>query len=163
MDCFLWFKDTKMKANHNSILKAIVNTVTVSYGSKILKWKQITTPCYRLSLSRNCFLWFKDTKMKANHNLFFYLVAKFTTVSYGSKILKWKQITTGSRCLILRMDCFLWFKDTKMKANHNNISFRKSLKVTVSYGSKILKWKQITTNYPLLKTEGVLFPMVQRY
>ena len=35
--------------------------------------------------------------------------------------------------------CFLWFKDTKMKANHNDELDRNELKKTVSYGSKILK------------------------
>ena len=42
-DCFLWFKDTKMKANHNSEEELLKQGFTVSYGSKILKWKQITT------------------------------------------------------------------------------------------------------------------------
>ena len=37
MDCFLWFKDTKMKANHNSAINAIWASCTVFYGSKILK------------------------------------------------------------------------------------------------------------------------------
>ena len=36
-------------------------------------------------------------------------------------------------------DCFLWFKDTKMKANHNCVGYGAVLCVTVSYGSKILK------------------------
>ena len=36
-DCFLWFKDTKMKANHNIGLEGTAGIVTVSYGSKILK------------------------------------------------------------------------------------------------------------------------------
>ena len=36
-DCFLWFKDTKMKANHNYERSAILCGPTVSYGSKILK------------------------------------------------------------------------------------------------------------------------------
>ena len=35
--CFLWFKDTKMKANHNLLGDAMAGEVTVSYGSKILK------------------------------------------------------------------------------------------------------------------------------
>ena len=35
--------------------------------------------------------------------------------------------------------CFLWFKDTKMKANHNLKYFNHSENYTVSYGSKILK------------------------
>ena len=36
-------------------------------------------------------------------------------------------------------DCFLWFKDTKMKANHNFEYVRAELNDTVFYGSKILK------------------------
>ena len=36
----------------------------------------------------DCFLWFKDTKMKANHNISGYDNDRITTVSYGSKILK---------------------------------------------------------------------------
>ena len=37
MSCFQWFKDTKMKANHNLSLVVIVLLVVVSSGSKILK------------------------------------------------------------------------------------------------------------------------------
>ncbi len=41
--------------------------------------------------------------------------------------------------LLLVISCFQWFKDTKMKANHNTeISDKTSLKA-VSNGSKILK------------------------
>ena len=37
ISCFQWFKDTKMKANHNSFCKQYLNYVAVSNGSKILK------------------------------------------------------------------------------------------------------------------------------
>ena len=37
VSCFLWFKDTKMKANHNPFVIAPTTAVAVSYGSKILK------------------------------------------------------------------------------------------------------------------------------
>ena len=37
------------------------------------------------------------------------------------------------------IDCFLWFKDTKMKANHNYVKVLNPAHGTVSYGSKILK------------------------
>ena len=37
------------------------------------------------------------------------------------------------------IDCFLWFKDTKMKANHNQDVDFSGVRKTVSYGSKILK------------------------
>ena len=36
----------------------------------------------------NCFQWFKDTKMKANHNCVSLVTLRFGTVSNGSKILK---------------------------------------------------------------------------
>ena len=36
----------------------------------------------------SCFQWFKDTKMKANHNLRVMLVRPMNAVSNGSKILK---------------------------------------------------------------------------
>ena len=35
--CFQWFKDTKMKANHNVFAFIIINALAVSNGSKILK------------------------------------------------------------------------------------------------------------------------------
>ena len=35
--CFQWFKDTKMKANHNKAMKAMKSEKAVSNGSKILK------------------------------------------------------------------------------------------------------------------------------
>ena len=41
--------------------------------------------------------------------------------------------------LLLVISCFQWFKDTKMKANHNNYSVLSKLLRAVSNGSKILK------------------------
>ena len=41
--------------------------------------------------------------------------------------------------LLLVISCFQWFKDTKMKANHNNRDLDLFLKRAVSNGSKILK------------------------
>ena len=38
--------------------------------------------------SIGCFQWFKDTKMKANHNQFTGTLNKWDAVSNGSKILK---------------------------------------------------------------------------
>ena len=119
LNCFLWFKDTKMKANHNNGAIRTSKHITVSYGSKILKWKQITTGKGMDPNLVDCFLWFKDTKMKANHNCSLWLAPSCNTVSYGSKILKWKQITTKWLFFEYKYYCFLWFKDTKMKANHN--------------------------------------------
>ena len=41
--------------------------------------------------------------------------------------------------LLLVISCFQWFKDTKMKANHNNIDLFIKVYKAVSNGSKILK------------------------
>ena len=41
-----------------------------------------------MSAKLHCFLWFKDTKMKANHNVKTEISKLMSTVSYGSKILK---------------------------------------------------------------------------
>ena len=41
--------------------------------------------------------------------------------------------------LLLVISCFQWFKDTKMKANHNPEERRTIRQWAVSNGSKILK------------------------
>ena len=134
-----------MKANHNRSISFWYSLSAVSNGSKILKWKQITTASVRKAEVTGCFQWFKDTKMKANHNSIHRLQKRLPAVSNGSKILKWKQITTSKSQWSVWYCCFQWFKDTKMKANHNR--FREAIRwrIAVSNGSKILKWKQITT------------------
>ena len=43
---------------------------------------------YNSLLTQSCFQWFKDTKMKANHNISFNILHKAKAVSNGSKILK---------------------------------------------------------------------------
>ena len=41
--------------------------------------------------------------------------------------------------LLLMFGCFQWFKDTKMKANHNLSGLIFTAVIAVSNGSKILK------------------------
>ena len=41
--------------------------------------------------------------------------------------------------LLLVISCFQWFKDTKMKANHNQMGNEARGAYAVSNGSKILK------------------------
>ena len=161
--CFQWFKDTKMKANHNVQLLVVSLALAVSNGSKILKWKQITTYSRPSRHCWCCFQWFKDTKMKANHNVTLPYRSATVAVSNGSKILKWKQITTYLSIFNSSKRCFQWFKDTKMKANHNLAKQVQPCARAVSNGSKILKWKQITTLIITYSSISTLFPMVQRY
>ena len=161
--CFQWFKDTNLKANHNTTYTETVNDVVVSNGSKILIWKQITTLPSVLGLSLGCFQWFKDTNLKANHNRVRTTKGPRRVVSNGSKILIWKQITTylWFHCTYYR--CFQWFKDTNLKANHNKLVSFHICRFVVSNGSKILIWKQITTFLCRSLWPSLLFPMVQRY
>ena len=161
--CFQWFKDTKMRANHNQLLSAAFTAPAVSNGSKILKWEQITTIVVRNCFKSCCFQWFKDTKMRANHNEVSTVEACADAVSNGSKILKWEQITTIITCFNCYYCCFQWFKDTKMRANHNVMDGSTPNTWAVSNGSKILKWEQITTVWLYRHGKPVLFPMVQRY
>ena len=89
--------------------------------SKILIWKQITTKTFAPLEMGSCFQWFKDTYLKANHNLTLVVLLHLWVVSNGSKILIWKQITTGVGNIIGTRSCFQWFKDTNLKANHNSL------------------------------------------
>ena len=66
--CFQYDKDSKMKANHNQISADISVRLVVSSTTKIVKWKQITTRRKGEQISRSCFQYDKDSKMKANHN-----------------------------------------------------------------------------------------------
>ena len=92
--CIQWFKDTNLKANHNSYYTDKVHSTAVFNGSKILIWKQITTCVYFCLLCVRCIQWFKDTNLKANHNRQAEALQKWKAVFNGSKILIWKQITT---------------------------------------------------------------------
>ena len=59
--------------------------------------------------------------------------------------------------------CFQWLKVTKMKANHNPYLLEIAAIEAVSNGSKLLKWKQITTHEAYYRVSYKLFPMAQSY
>ena len=145
-NCSQWFKDTNLKANHNSFTLACFWPVIVPNGSKILIWKQITTVTEKYQLLTNCSQWFKDTNLKANHNHLLQYSSNPLIVPNGSKILIWKQITTEKALYWAITDCSQWFKDTNLKANHNSWRYYDSVCSIVPNGSKILIWKQITTH-----------------
>ena len=161
--CVQWFKDTKLKANHNTAVPWRSYVAVVSNGSKILNWKQITTIFRSEKELRGCVQWFKDTKLKANHNYTSVAFSCVFVVSNGSKILNWKQITTTAAGFPMLTSCVQWFKDTKLKANHNIGNVISWLLLVVSNGSKILNWKQITTQELSRRVPSRLCPMVQRY
>ena len=96
-NCSQWFKDTNLKANHNGVPSRLPIAPIVPNGSKILIWKQITTFVVVHVRHVYCSQWFKDTNLKANHNGAFTASNRLVIVPNGSKILIWKQITTGNR------------------------------------------------------------------
>ena len=162
-NCSQWFKDTNLKANHNTNLPNVLHVRIVPNGSKILIWKQITTDETGKTALSDCSQWFKDTNLKANHNVIISCIATFCIVPNGSKILIWKQITTHWCYYCSYSNCSQWFKDTNLKANHNNTNLHKQSGTIVPNGSKILIWKQITTQKQEQLIQHKLFPMVQRY
>ena len=92
--CIQWLKDTNLKANHNLLVSPRFVPYAVFNGSKILIWKQITTPLKNGTGTSSCIQWLKDTNLKANHNKFCIETVGEGAVFNGSKILIWKQITT---------------------------------------------------------------------
>ena len=137
--------------------------LAVFNGSKILIWKQITTASRALKSLFSCIQWFKDTNLKANHNRFLSSSSMHLAVFNGSKILIWKQITTIYLFIFCLFCCIQWFKDTNLKANHNQTMQVPFRWLAVFNGSKILIWKQITTDCYYHFPKPWLYSMVQRY
>ena len=55
---------------------------------------------------QRCFQYIKDSKKKANHNSFDYLLPNHLVVSNTSKIVKRKQITTGMSSDVAEAELF---------------------------------------------------------
>ena len=62
-----------------------------------------------------------------------------------TKVLIFKQITTGNRCTYARVRCFRYHKGTDFQANHNTLSCISNLHRVVLDTTKVLIFKQITT------------------
>ena len=161
----------------------------VMYGTKLQKWEQITTSSaigwksvllwcmvqsyknesksqqyYKdMDLSVCCDVWYKVTKMRANHNDKGGIGQGTVAVMYGTKLQKWEQITTQCINILLFTSCDVWYKVTKMRANHNSSMCCKTLTKAVMYGTKLQKWEQITTGMFVIVFPIVLWCMVQSY
>ena len=136
--CCQYDKDTKMKANHNYALGMVRMDVVVASTTKIQKWKQITTLLAVLSLV-----------------LVLLPVRQRYKNESKSQHLSFKRNFTAS--------CCQYDKDTKMKANHNEIGGRIRAVVVVASTTKIQKWKQITTLLIFQFLCLMLLPVRQRY
>ena len=157
--CFLYNKVTKLKTNHN-IWKVTTGWIlAVSYITKLLNWKQITTKSVSYLVHICCFLYNKVTKLKTNHNLCINNWCSVCAVSYITKLLNWKQITTYFNQFGQNEGCFLYNKVTKLKTNHNLCIIMYKIISAVSYITKLLNWKQITTGFRVRVFRSLLFPI----
>lgn len=59
--------------------------------------------------------------------------------------------------LLLVISCFQWFKDTKMRANHNIMACISKLASAVSNGSKILNLNKTLSDFPTILYLYTLF------
>ncbi len=110
-----------------------------------------------------CIIWYKDTNLKAIHNpwlmvtnavLLYYLIQryKFESNSQHEAVAN-KQL---ARCII-------WYKDTNLKAIHNNALPRNITDWVVLSDTKIQIWKQFTTFSVLEPFFPQLYYLIQRY
>ena len=169
--CDVWYKVTKMRANHNGKRSAAYEGYAVMYGTKLQKWEQITTGLVTAryffvlwcmvqsyknesksqltgrdnfvwlvlwcmvqsyknesksqlsrtphSAKKSCDVWYKVTKMRANHN--------FSPPSYAVNLLwcmvqSYKNESKSQHQALYSSTwygCDVWYKVTKMRANHN--------------------------------------------
>ena len=143
--CCLSYKDTILKANHNVALTEWQARPMLLILQRYYFESESQQMKYLNKKLERCCLSYKDTILKANHNLATLMAAPKPDVAYPTKILFWKRITTQQWVLRLWQGCCLSYKDTILKANHNPNGCCNGLGEDVAYPTKILFWKRITT------------------
>ena len=119
--CFRYHKGTDFQANHNQPLLIKNAQSVVLDTTKVLIFKQITT-CHRCETWwYRCFRYHKGTDFQANHN-------------YACIV--------ENRCI----SCFRYHKGTDFQANHNIARRLRCSMVVVLDTTKVLIFKQITTD-----------------
>ena len=123
--CKFSYKDTILKAIHNSQVAIDEPQKAVNSPTKIQFWKQYTTNDSTFRSLSCCKFSYKDTILKAIHNGFKNLSGKVIAVNSPTKIQFWKQYTTyycEEHCII---SCKFSYKDTILKAIHNPFASRR--------------------------------------
>ena len=195
--CCDQYKDTNLKAIHNPRALICLSTPVVAISTKIQIWKQFTTQRWSRSSAssllrsvqrykfesnsqpfflqmRNfdsCCDQYKDTNLKAIHNVPAVFPTGLHVVAISTKIQIWKQFTTiqqkaPPRAGLLRsvqrykfesnsqleddyivgeLSCCDQYKDTNLKAIHNNLAAAGVSSAVVAISTKIQIWKQFTT------------------
>ena len=92
--CIIRYKDTNLKAIHNGRVSTSFLQMVVLSDTKIQIWKQFTTQSARIACECGCIIRYKDTNLKAIHNLARRRPRHHRVVLSDTKIQIWKQFTT---------------------------------------------------------------------
>ena len=171
--CCNQYKDTNLKAIHNQhpfirLVNGLLQSVQ-RYKFESNSQQLLTTPKLRYC----CCNQYKDTNLKAIHNMNAALSFWGAVVAISTKIQIWKQFTTwrGNTPSLHRLlqsvqrykfesnsqrdgsladwlgCCCNQYKDTNLKAIHNQIRRIVKLIWVVAISTKIQIWKQFTTYF----------------
>ena len=104
-----------------------------------------------------CITRYKDTNLKAIHNLPCLDKHLYKVVLLDTKIQIWKQFTTPSERYDTGLRCITRYKDTNLKAIHNQEDDDSGYIAVVLLDTKIQIWKQFTTfDVELINTNGCI-------
>ena len=189
MSCVIRYKDTNLKAIHNDNGTPARYMRAVSSDTKIQIWKQFTTPiechawlpllCHPIQRykfesnsqpttissrsSSSCVIRYKDTNLKAIHNMIRSQAVKAQAVSSDTKIQIWKQFTTklilGNALPTL---CHP-IQRYKFESNSQRWQGCRRTRWAVSSDTKIQIWKQFTTRWVAWGLHPGLCHPIQRY
>ena len=157
LGCFRYHKGTDFQANHNSLNKLELKARVVLDTTKVLIFKQITTTYDLFCLLVCCFRYHKGTDFQANHNYNNTTIQQYWVVLDTTKVLIFKQITTGGKETFLVKCCFRYHKGTDFQANHNFLVHKTYVALVVLDTTKVLIFKQITTLTGLFEVANGLF------
>ena len=145
MRCIIKYKDTNLKAIHNSRACSQLERCVVLSNTKIQIWKQFTTLNGNVVLCHQLYYQIQRYKFESNSQQTRIAHESYSVVLSNTKIQIWKQFTTGllfgmtetelyyqiqrykfesnSQLLIILVMCFkcciIKYKDTNLKAIHN--------------------------------------------
>ena len=136
--CITQYKNTNLKANHNHNLNSCHRPKGVSPNTKIQIWKQITT-------------------IGGNDENYFGVYHPIQKYKFESKS-QHNDINLG----ILNR-CITQYKNTNLKANHNQRYKEIAQSGGVSPNTKIQIWKQITTNLLQKYMNVLVYHPIQKY
>ena len=187
--CVIRYKDTNLKAIHNSLAHNLHWQVAVSSDTKIQIWKQFTThfvgtlralqlchPIQRYKFESNsqravycinagcrCVIRYKDTNLKAIHNAPACTSCSWGAVSSDTKIQIWKQFTTTSGSETFWNQLCHPIQRYKFESNSQRISRAWSLKNGCVIRYKDTNLKAIHNMITLNKLTKELCHPIQRY